>query len=133
MKELSLNKSNRLSVSAFKAVFAIGKSVKSGDLKMIYTVAPSTGVATFAFGIAVGKKSFKHAVKRNRVKRVIREAVRQQMLPLKQQCLLKNVKVDAVILYRSNELPSFESMMQEAEVLLSAVLAKIENTPSYEK
>ena len=65
--------STRLPGAKYKAVFDRGRSVKGRLLVAWYCSA--TDAAPRA-GVVVSKKSFRHAVDRNRAKRLLREAYR---------------------------------------------------------
>jgi ribonuclease P protein component len=57
-------------------LFKDGKSLKSGLFRMIYLETEAQGAAPVQLLIAVPKKNLRHAVTRNRMKRLIREAYR---------------------------------------------------------
>ena len=58
-------------------LFAEGKGVKSFPLKLIYTSFETEGDAQLKTGVSVPKKLVKTAVKRNRIKRLMREVFRK--------------------------------------------------------
>ncbi|MFV8225358.1 ribonuclease P protein component [Christiangramia aquimixticola] len=58
-------------------LFAEGKSVKSFPLKLIYTHYESEDLPELKTGVSVPKKLVKTAVKRNRIKRLMREVFRK--------------------------------------------------------
>jgi ribonuclease P protein component len=79
-KSHTLNKSERLcSKKLIERLFAGGnKSFPAFPLRAVYmTLKPEENTADASLLISVPKKRFKHAVKRNRVKRQIREAYRR--------------------------------------------------------
>lgn len=79
-KSHTLNKSERLcSKKLIERLFAGGnKSFPAFPLRAVYmTLEPEENTADASLLISVPKKRFKHAVKRNRVKRQIREAYRR--------------------------------------------------------
>ncbi len=57
-------------------LFREGKSFKSGQFKLLYIETETTGQPYVQVLIAVPKKNLRHAVDRNRMKRLIREAYR---------------------------------------------------------
>lgn len=63
------------------ALFAEGKSLKSYPIKLIYH--PLEGETQHKVGVSVPKRRFRHAVDRNRLKRLMREAYRlnKTMMP----------------------------------------------------
>ncbi len=70
--------------------------------------------------VSVSKKKFKRAVKRNRVKRLVREAYRLNKSEFNNVCTQNNIGLDIAFLYLKNELPDFEEI--EKAVLKTAVL-----------
>lgn len=58
------------------SLFKEGKSLKSGLFRLLYLETESTTPAPVQVLIAVPKKNLRHAVTRNRMKRLIREAYR---------------------------------------------------------
>ena len=80
-KRYTLGKSERLcSKKLIEQLFAGGnKSFPAFPLRVVYTtIQPDENDAEASILISVPKKRFKHAVKRNRVKRQVREAYRHQ-------------------------------------------------------
>ena len=74
------SKSNRLPHNVFTRVFRAGKRIQCEDLLLI--VSPnSQSVSRFA--VQVGVKIDKRATRRNRMKRLIREAIRHLLPSLK--------------------------------------------------
>lgn len=57
----------------FSSVFAFRRSLRGGPFQLFYR---PNGLESARFGVVVGKKFVRQAVKRNRVKRVAREAFR---------------------------------------------------------
>ena len=65
-----LPKKKRLTTEAFNRFFSLGKRFHSEHLQLIYTPSPE-----FHGSIVVGKKVFKTAVKRNRLRRQLYAAL----------------------------------------------------------
>jgi ribonuclease P protein component len=79
-------------------------------------------------GFSVSKRHFKHAVKRNRIKRLMRESYRLQKGQLKTLLIKNDKKLDVFFIYTSSEIPSFtdvfEKMGQILERLEQVLFAK---------
>ncbi|HEX3009479.1 MAG TPA: ribonuclease P protein component [Bacteroidales bacterium] len=75
--DFKLRKSERLcSKKAFEFLFTNGKTAFSHPIKLIYKVEKATLGATIQVAFGASKRNFKRAVKRNRIKRLLREAYR---------------------------------------------------------
>ena len=92
------------SKKVLEQLFAEGKSINSSPLKLIYLKTLLPERVPIQIAIAVPKKHFKSAVKRNRIKRLIREAYRLNKGPI-----FNNMEAQyaLVILYLGKEIPSF--------------------------
>ena len=76
--------------------------------------------------ISVPKKRFKRAVKRNRVKRQIREAYRKNKGGLWQALEEKEQGVAVAFIYLSNELFSSAEIENKVKILLARIAEKLE-------
>lgn len=95
-------------------LFAEGKHLKSFPLQMVYLPYEHTSDALFQAGFSVSKRKFKHAVDRNKVKRLMREAYR-----LNKSILLKKHTQKHLIMfiYLSNEIASFHEIQEAVNKL----------------
>ncbi len=76
--------------------------------------------------ISVPKKRFKRAVKRNRVKRQIREAYRKNKGPLWQGLQEKGLGLTIAFIYLSDELCRTEEIEEKVKVLLARIAERLE-------
>ena len=76
--------------------------------------------------ISVPKKRFKRAVKRNRVKRQIREAYRNNKGPLWQVLQEKGLCLTIAFIYLSDELCRTEEIEEKVKVLLARIAERLE-------
>lgn len=72
--------------------------------------------------ISVSKKRFKHAVDRNRMKRLIREAYRINKHPLIDLLNSKNENLAIAFIYLSNKLTPFSIIEERMKVLISLII-----------
>ena len=76
--------------------------------------------------ISVPKKRFKRAVKRNRVKRQIREAYRKNKGSLWQVLQEKGLGLTIAFIYLSDELCRTEEIEEKVKVLLARIAERLE-------
>ncbi|MBT8236099.1 MAG: ribonuclease P protein component [Bacteroidia bacterium] len=116
-------KNERLkSKKLFQSVFDNGKVITAYPLKISYLPISDTSIHKSQISVLVGKKKFKSAVRRNRVKRIIREAYR-----LNKHLIFNNIegKYAFLILYIGDDLPTVETV-EKAMVSLFNNLITVE-------
>ena len=65
--------------------------------------------------VSVSKKRFHHAVSRNRVKRLIREAWRHNKASLYEICQRDNISVDVALVYTATVIHSYDEMLKKTQ------------------
>lgn len=108
MKQLSTYpKSDKLkSTKQIDALFQTGKSFAVFPVRAVYVI-ESSETAGIQVAVTVGKKQFKRAVHRNRVKRLLRESYRLEQQRLRGTA---NVSLQLMLLYQTNEILEFEKL-----------------------
>lgn len=98
-------------------LFAEGASLSQYPIKLIYLKTELPKSVRIQAGVAVPKRNFKSAVKRNRIKRLLREAYR-----LNNNEVFNNSagRFALLFLYLGKEMPSYP----EIETAMKGVLAK---------
>ncbi|QIA09851.1 ribonuclease P protein component [Draconibacterium halophilum] len=125
----SFKKEERLcSKKVIDKLFTEGESFLSFPLKVVYKVSELPKPVPTQAGFSVSKKIFKRAVKRNRIKRLMREAYRlnKQMLPT----LAENQQMAVFFIFIGKELPTFvqvEKAMKKALYRLADSCAEAGN------
>lgn len=76
--------------------------------------------------VSVSKKRFHHAFKRNRVKRLVREAWRRNKAPLYEICQRDNISVDVALVYTATVIHSYEEMMTKTKKAVNELIKKHE-------
>ncbi|NND15274.1 MAG: ribonuclease P protein component [Eudoraea sp.] len=127
---MGFGKNERLkSQKVLQSVFDNGKALTSYPLKFIYLPLPACKDSQSQVAVMVGKKKFKHAVKRNQIKRKIREAYR-----LNKHLIFNNIEGNYafLILYIGDDLPSYETIESSVVSLINKFITveKNENADS---
>ncbi len=76
--------------------------------------------------VSVSKKRFHHAFKRNRVKRLMREAWRKNKARLYEICQRDNISVDVALVYTATVIHSYEEMMAKTRKAVQEIVKKHE-------
>ena len=84
--------------------------------------------STVKIAFAVPKKRFKRANKRNTIKRRIREAYRLNKHILTDPLLLKNIQLNLLLVYISNEVMNSQDLEKKIKNALEFILAEIQKT-----
>lgn len=126
-RQYTLNKSERLcSKKLIERLFGGGnRSFPTFPIRVVYmSVEPEENIADVSLLISVPKKRFKHAVKRNRVKRQIREAYRRHkyiLLDALQQSE-KPRKMVLAFIWLDNKLHPTEEVSYKVKKLLQHIV-----------
>jgi ribonuclease P protein component len=126
-RPFGLPKSEKLkSKKRFEHLFAQGKTISSFPLKLIFAKADLPKNVNVQVGVSVPKRIFKSAVKRNRIKRLVREAYR-----LNKQDLFNNSEGNYafLFLYLGTEMPTYAGIVKN----MLALLQKFINTVNDDK
>ena len=88
----------------------------------------STKKAVFQVTISVPKRNFKKAHDRNRIKRLIREAIRKNKLILEEPLLNNNQELALFLIYKHNKELDFESINQRTQSIFNLLNQKTHET-----
>lgn len=101
------------------ALFKKGKAINSFPLKAIFAFKHPEKELVIKFGISVPKKKIKSAVKRNLIKRRVREAYRLQNHELKSNLILHDKALHVMVIYTSEQILPYSLIEEKIKVILS--------------
>ena len=105
----SLHKGERLkSAALMDLAFKQGVKIKAFPVLVRATTAPLTQEVPFQAAFTVGKKRFRRAVDRNRIKRLLREAWRVEKTALAKNWQPGSPQWAVVFIFVGQEVPSFD-------------------------
>ncbi|WP_350286718.1 ribonuclease P protein component [uncultured Croceitalea sp.] len=122
LKKFAFPKKEKLkSKKLIEQLFAEGKSITVFPLKLIYLPIVFDDDVQFKTMVVAPKKNFKSAVKRNRVKRLLREAYR-----LNKPYIFNNIEGNfaLAILYIGKEMPDYHLVELKTKGLLEQFVKK---------
>ena len=129
MAEYTLSKAERLNSKAMiESLYAGGnKSFPAFHLRVVYMwLDASEGEVPVSILISVPKKRFKRAVKRNLVKRRVREAYRKNKQLLTDALVAKNKRLVLAFIWLDNEIHPSAEIEGKVKRLLFHIMEKIE-------
>lgn len=121
------NKKEKLkSKKLLDELFTQGNSFVVFPMKIFFRVVenklPDT---TIQVGVGVSKKYFKHATKRNRVKRLLRETYRQNKLSLHELLNNSDKQLTVFFLYIDKELISYQTLENKMKIALEKLIKQL--------
>lgn len=104
-------------------LFFKGKSFVIYPLRVVYHFRDETDInkCSISVLISVSKKKFKRAVKRNRIKRLIREAYRLN----KNDSIINCKSLDIAFIYLKDTLPTYDEIENSVSKVLKTLSEKI--------
>jgi len=131
MKQFTLPKRERLYLrESIGELFANGRSFAVFPYRVVYLIKKADAEnlpnpkkqGRCAIMTVVSKKRFKHAVNRNHVKRLTREAYRLQKLPLLNVLEQSGLSIEVAFIYVDNKYISFE----DTQKLIGKAIGKLQ-------
>lgn len=111
-----------------KALFDCGLGISVYPYRVVFLFhRDESRPVTVRVLVSVSKKRFHHAVNRNRVKRLMREAWRRNKAPLYEICERDNISVDVALVYTATVIHSYEELLKKTQKAVQEILKKYES------
>ena len=124
---LTFRKPERLvSKTVFESLFRIGLSRHEFPIRMIWVNSPLPSTSPVQVAFSVSKRNFKRAVDRNRIKRLMREAYRQnknELYPLLQK---HQKQIALLLIFTGKSTSDYTVVLEKIKVLLQHLVKSIE-------
>ncbi len=118
-KQFSLGKNERLkSRKSIEQLFAEGKKIIIAPYRTLYLATNTVSDSPLRFGTGVSAKTFKRAIDRNRIKRLIKEAYRLQKKELQKKVIDGSIQLNVFIIYTGKEIPNYEEVYKKVGNIL---------------
>lgn len=117
-KQFSFGKNERLkSRKQIERLFNTGKKFTVSPFRVHYSLSEE-GQTLLQFGVGVSNRNFKKAVDRNRIKRLTREAYRQQKPVLQKKLAETGKKMNLFFIYADKEVPVFNMVWDSVKKII---------------
>lgn len=108
-----------------QALFSKGEGFSVYPYRVMFRFFPcGDRPATVRVLVSVSKKRFHHAFKRNRVKRLMREAWRKNKAPLREICQRDNISLDVALVYTATLIHSYGEMFNKTQKAVHELVRK---------
>ena len=112
-----------------QALFDKGRGVSVYPYRVIFLFhQDESRPVTVRLLVSVSKKRFHHAVNRNRVKRLMREAWRKSKAPLYEICERDTISVDVALVYTATVIHSYEEMLAKTKKAVQEIVKNYSST-----
>lgn len=110
-------------------LFAEGKAFIVYPLRIVYSISEATGSVQAQVMVSVPKKRFKRAVKRNRLKRLMREAYRLNKPEFVDALTSRSLSIQLAFNYVSDEQVDFDQMNRKVSQALQKIVERLPVLP----
>jgi ribonuclease P protein component len=106
-------------------LFTQGEAFIAYPLRVVYIISPAKDTEAASIMVSVPKKRFKRAVKRNLLKRRMREAYRLNKQELTALLTEKELQIHVAFNYVSDDIMEFAQLEKKMKVALQRLIEKI--------
>lgn len=99
-------------------LFARGKSVSAAPIKCLYIIQPEGMTELIQTGVGVSARNFRKSVQRNRIKRMLREAYRNNNQSLHQTISQQKTSLALFMLYVGKDMPEWNTLQTAVKASL---------------
>jgi len=107
-------------------LYTKGDAFIAYPLRVVFLIEPKIEDESASVLVSVPKKRFKRAVKRNRLKRIMREAYRLNKHLIIEKLVDKNLQLHISFNYVSDDVLEFEAIEKKMKIALQKLIDKIE-------
>ena len=108
-------------------LFTDGEAFIVYPLRVVFLIEPKTDTESLSVLVSVPKKRFKRAVKRNILKRRIREAYRLNKQSVCENINGKNIQIHIAFNYVSNDVLDYATIEKKMKLSLLKIMDKMES------
>ena len=108
-------------------LFTDGEAFIVYPLRVVFLIEPKTDTESVSVLVGVPKKRFKRAVKRNILKRRIREAYRLNKQCMNEKATEKNIQIHIAFNYVSNDVLDYYTIEKKMKLSLQKIINKMES------
>jgi ribonuclease P protein component len=125
-KTFTYNKKEKLkSRKQLEALFSKGKTLLHFPVKVFFLLPETPLNNAVKTGVGASSRSFKKAVQRNRIKRLLREAYRLNKQPLHQFLAAHNRQLVVFLLYIDKQMPQKNVIQAKMPLLLEKLMKEL--------
>ncbi len=123
--DYSFGKNHRIkSRTTIKSLFKNSNLTKVDGIKLHWNTSPSEPCLEFV--VSVPKRNIPSAVQRNKIKRLIREAIRLNKNTLEKHVELKSLRLSIFIIYTGNPIKNYQKMEDKIIVALQRLTVSLD-------